>query len=410
MATMLAAFDGRPFFERALHYGVRHGHLDAARLQTIETDMARGMVQIARYFGTEYLRPELELALRRMVMLMSLYLEDLADGDEQMAALSLRDHSLLSHSKAGSDMLKRLQALPDICVMRAAAPSAEQQRAWLNDKTTRHPLSLAQYRAELASRQDLQQTLDFALWLAHRMGVAQADIEDAEALIRSAMLVLFVDKAALLLPTRTAFVQLFNCARQPRAKLNPARVELFFADAPPALQIRAQRAMARFIEHELPRLRETAASADTLLYGEAVEPFFVSESLDEDVSDYDRLVAKEWHRVTRGESDDPQVLATVLLLLATGLPPKSSLLLKDAKEIIRLFRAQGFDAQAVTDFIALHAPESQRIDVLRFWIDEIRSEAEDRLADTDPNWPDTHMERALGYLRDACRASWKKRR
>ena len=169
-------------------------------MQAIQTDFAKGIVQIANYFGTAYLRPDLELALRRMVYLMSLYLEDVSGGDLAMAAASLRDNTLLSHSKGGSDMLKRLQAMPDSSVMVGGTVSPESQRAYLDDKTAANPLTLAEYQAERAMRQANQNTIDFALWLARKMGVAREDVDDAESLIRSAMLVVFVDKAALHCP------------------------------------------------------------------------------------------------------------------------------------------------------------------------------------------------------------------
>jgi hypothetical protein len=408
--TGLAAFDGRPFFDKALHHGVKQGLISPERLNAIQADFAKGIVQIANYFGTAYLRPELEMALRRMVYLMSLYLEDVSGGDLHLAAASLRDKTLLSHSKGGSDMLKRLQAMPDSSLMIGNIVSPDSQRAYLDDKTGANPLTLAEYHAERAVRQLSQDTIDFSLWLAQKMGVSRDDFEDAESLIRSAMLVVFVDKAALTLPTRSAFVHLIKAAKRPRAKLDEARFQAFFADASASFQQLARRAMARFIEQDLPLIRADETTADNLLYGDNAQPYFVSESLDEDVSEYDRLVAKEWQRVTRGESDDPQVLATVFLFLATRLPPKPSMLLKDAKEVIRIFRSGGFDSQRVMDFVDQNAPESLRADLRRAWEDDIRREAEERLADTDPNWPDSYMERALEYLHGACRATWKSRR
>ncbi|MBS1147795.1 MAG: hypothetical protein H6R08_1971 [Proteobacteria bacterium] len=408
--TGLTAFDGRPFFDKALHHGVKQGIISSERLNAIQADFAKGIVQIANYFGTAYLRPDLELAVRRMVYLMSLYLEDMSAGDLAVAAASLRDKTLLSHSKGGSDMLKRLQAMPDSSLMIGNVVSPESQRVYLDDKTAANPLTLAEYRAERAIRQVSQDTIDFSQWLAKKMGVARGDYDDAESLIRSAMLVVFVDKAALTLPTRSAFVHLIKAAKRAQAKLDEARFLGFFADAPALFQHLARRAMDRFIEQDLPQIRVADTTADKLLYGDTAQPYFVTESLDEDVSEYDRLVAKEWQRVTRGESDDPQVLATVFLLLATGLPPKSSMLLKDAKEVIRIFRTSGFDSQAVLGFIDLHAPESLRADLRRAWTDDIKREAEERLADTDPNWPDSYMERALEYVHGACRATWKSRR
>jgi len=410
MATALTTFDNRPFFDKALRYGVTQGLVTPERLQSIQEEFSKGIVQIANFFGTAHLRPELELALRRMVNLVSLYLEDMSGGDTQVAAASLRDKTFLSHSKAGSDMLKRLHAMPDSTLIVDRAVSPESQRAYLDGKTAADTISLAEYRSELALRQENQNTIDFAFWLAKKMGVSRDDVDDADSLIRSAMLVFFVDQAELKLPTRTAFVRLIKAAKQAKAKLNEDRLKAFLKEAPTEFQQLARRAMDRFIKKDLPQIRTVSSTADKLLYGESGEGYFVSESLDEDVREYDRLVAKEWDRVTRGEADDPAVVATVFFCVATGLPPKATLLLREAKEVIRLFRTSGFDSQAVTKFVGDHAPEAIREELRKFWKDELKGEAEEQLSDRDPNWPDTHMERALEYLRKTCRVAWKARR
>jgi len=410
MASALTTFDNRLYFAKALRYGVQQGIITPERLQIIQTDFAKGIVQIANFFGTAHLRPELELALKRMVNLVSLYLEDLSGGDLQIAAASLRDKSFLSHSKAGSDMLKRLHAMPDSPLMIDRAASPESQRAYLDEKTAADTISLADYQSEHALRQENQNTIDFAFWLARKMGISRDDVDDADSLIRSAMLVFFVDQAELKLPTRTAFVRLIKAAKQAKAKWNEDRLQAFLKEAPTEFQQLARRAMDRFIEKELPQIRAASSTADKLLYGESGEMYFVSESLDEDVREYDRLVAREWDRVTRGEADDPAVVATVFLFVAAGLPPKDSMLLREAKEIIRVFRTSGFDSRAVIKFVGEHAPEAIREDLQKSWTDDLKREAEDQLADIDPNWPDTHMERALEYLRKTCRVAWKARR
>lgn len=409
MATALTTFDNRPFFDKALRHGVQQGIITPERLHSIQTDFSKGIVQIANYFGTAHLRPELELALKRMVNLVSLYLEDLSGGDLRIAATSLRDRSFLSHSKAGSDMLKRLHAMPDSPLMIDRAASPEGQRAYLDEKTAADTISLADYRSEYALRQEHQNTIDFAFWLARKMGVSRDDVDDADSLIRSAMLVFFVDQAELKLPTRTAFVRLIKAAKQAKAKLNEDRLKTFLKEAPTEFPQLARRAMDRFIEKDLPQIRAASSTADKLLYGASGAMYFVSESLDEDVREYDRLVAREWDRVTHGEADDPAVVATVFLFVAAGLPPKASMLLREAKEIIRVFRTSGFDSQAVIKFIGDHAPEAIREDLQTSWTDDLKREAEDQLADTDANWPDTHMERALEYLRRTCRVGWKGR-
>ena len=91
MSQSVSLFDARPFFEKALAYGVQHGIIDQAKRDAICQDAPKGMVQIARYFGTEFLRPELEKSRDRIVNLVSLYLESTSGGDLQLAAESLRD-------------------------------------------------------------------------------------------------------------------------------------------------------------------------------------------------------------------------------------------------------------------------------------------------------------------------------
>ena len=405
--TSLAAFDHRPFFDKALHYGVAQQIIATDRVQSIAQDLAKGMVQIANYFGTAHLRPELELALRRMVKLISLYLEDLSAGDLKVAATSLRDKTLLSHSKGGSEMLKRLHALPESAVIGGESVSPESQRAYLDEMTTSATFNLESYRAELGLRLKNRMAIDFALWLAKKLGVSRQDVDDTESLIRSAMLVLFVDKAEFALPSRTAFVRLIKAARVAKAKLDDKRFDAFLKNEPTEFVQLAREAMAHFIASDLPQIRAPGASADKLLYGDQAQSYFVNASVDDDVREYDRLVAKEWDRVTRGDADDPAVLATVFLLLATGLPPKASMLLKDARALVGKFRESGFASPAVTDFIAGNAPEAMRDDLLKFWEEDLKPEAEQQLADSDPNWPDSHMERALEYLRTTCRSTWK---
>jgi hypothetical protein len=406
-STSLATVDHRPFFDKALHYGVARQIISPDRLQGIQDDLSKGIVQIANYFGTAHLRPELDLALRRMVRLISLSLEETAGGDLEVAASALRDKTLLSHSKGGSEMLKRLNALPESTVIDGDCVSPESQRAYLDEMTASGSFTLENYRAELAVRQNNQLKVDFTFWLAKKMGVSRNDIEDADSLIRTAMLVLFVDKAAFSLPSRTAFVRLVKAARGAKAGLDESRLNAFLKAEPPQFQRLARASMDSFIDRDLPQIRAPGSSADKLLYGEHGQSYFVSESLDDDVREYDRLVAREWDRVTRGEADDPAVLATVFLFVATGLAPKASMLLKEAKALIGNFRTSGFASQAVIDFIARDAPQAAREDLQKFWEDDLRREAEEQLADKDPNWPDSHMERALDYLRTTCRSTWK---
>ena len=82
----VSLFDARPFFEKTLVYGLQHGIINQAKLDAIQSEAPKGMVQIARYFGSEFLRPELEKARERIVNLVSMNLEYHSAGDLQKAA------------------------------------------------------------------------------------------------------------------------------------------------------------------------------------------------------------------------------------------------------------------------------------------------------------------------------------
>ena len=165
MSKSVSLFDARPFFEKALSYGVQHGIIDQTKLDAICQDAPKGMVQIARYFGTEFLRPELEKARDRMVNLVSLYLENSSGGDLRLAAESLRDNSFMSRSKGGSDMLKALIAMPQNSHfgMNEGAGFSDDQIPLLAKWSLR---TLPEYQVELAQRKQTTLLVDAATWMA----------------------------------------------------------------------------------------------------------------------------------------------------------------------------------------------------------------------------------------------------
>jgi hypothetical protein len=187
----VALFDGRPFFEKALQHGVRHGIIGPEKLAAMCQEAPKGMVQIARYFGTEYLRPDLERARDRLINLVSLYLEHSTGGDLDQAAQSLRDHSLLSRSKGGSDMLKALIAMPQSSHFGMQAHGVfENKHIPLLAKWSLR--SLHEYHAERTARSHATTLVEAAVWMAAQLGLDADDLEDAgrdaEAVIRTALL------------------------------------------------------------------------------------------------------------------------------------------------------------------------------------------------------------------------------
>jgi hypothetical protein len=405
----VAVVDVRPFFEKAVRYGLEHGILSPDHINKFAADAPKGIVQIADHFGTAYLRTDLESAITRMVNLISLYLEDFANGDPSIAALSLRDNSFLSHSRGGSEMLKRLHAMPRETSLHARKADPLAQKQFVNERSFAFPLSVAIYRAEVRLCQENQTRIDFARWLARRLNAKPDEYEDfsAEEVIRSAMLLLFVGATCLEMPSKTQFIKLVETIRKKSFKPKSAAVEVFLLDAPEEFKVLTRQSLQDFADSVVPRLKASDKSPDELLHAESQGTFFVREVPEEDVVAYDKLVAKEWVRVTKGDADDPAVLATIFVSVATGHPPKAAALLKDAKSIIAAFRTQGFDSAAVLAFIEAHAPFEQREDLKAMWLQDLKPDMEIHLADNDPQMPDSHMDRALKYFRQNCVANWK---
>lgn len=409
MKHSVAIVDDRPFFEKAVRYGLEHGLLGREQINKIEADAPKGIVQIADHFGTAYLRTDLETAAVRMANLISLYLEDYSNGDLHAAACSLRDNTLLSHSRGGSEMLKRLHAMPGETGLHPRRADPLEQKFFVNERTFAFPMSVANYRERARQCQANQMRIDFAHWLARQMSAKQDEYENfsAEEVIRSAMLVLFAGPKSVEMPSKTQFVKLVESIRKKSFKPKQLALEAFLQDAPEAFKTLTRQSMQEFIDDSLPRLLSAEKSVDELLNAEMQGAFFIREMPDEDVFAYDKTVAREWVRITKGEADDPAVLATIFLNIATGHPPKAAALLKEAKSIIESFRKNGFDSSAVTAFIDEHAPFEQREDLKAMWSQDLRPDAEIHLADNDPQMPDSYMDRALKYFKKNCVATWK---
>ena len=122
-------------------------------------------------------KQELEKARDRMVNLISLYLLDTTDGDLTKAAISLRDHSFLSRSKGGSDMLKRLIAMPESSNF-GMAGYADAQTPLLALWSLR---SYTDYQAELARRSQIAHAIRAAQWLAEQFELDTDELEAAGA-------------------------------------------------------------------------------------------------------------------------------------------------------------------------------------------------------------------------------------
>ena len=410
-ANALQLHDARPFFEKALVYGVQHGILDADKLAAIETDAPKGMVQIARYFGSEFLRPELEKARDRMVNLISLYLLETTGGDVAKAAVSLRDHSFLSRSKGGSDMLKRLIAMPESSNF-GMSGYADAQTPLLALWSLR---SHTDYQAELARRSHIAQAIAAAQWLAEQYDLDTDELEaagaDAEAVIRTGLLMQALAPKAVHLgewPNAVALEKLVTALRKKNWAV-PAQLRL--PAGLPAELCEVMQAQCAAVLADLPRLLDTAASLRTLLRPTGVfraryflldDPLaavdYYHRSLDalHEGEDPPKPASKTWARATQGNEDEHSLL-TLFLCLAAGAPKKTLLTEKTAASLIRKIRKSGLQPELATAFIRSHAPGAYQSDYIGLWNSFVQESAKTLGSDMDYQLHD-----ALALLRREC--------
>jgi hypothetical protein len=377
--SVVSLYDTRPFFEKALQHGVQHGIIGPEKIEAMRIEGPKGMVQIARYFGNEFLRPELEKARDRMVNLISLYLESSCDGDVHQAAESLRDFSLLSRSKGGSDMLKALIAMPQ------NSHFGMNERGGFRDEHI--PLlakwslrSLADYQAELARRSQVAQVVDAALWLAGELGMDADDLDeagkDAEAVIRTALLVLAMGRVEM--PDWVAFEKMIVALRKKQGA------------APKALPVALPEKLPAHL-HGVVEVVRQSVMADAAKILDAALPvrqlfdrspafmgryFWVEDALAE-VDHHDRQASAAWNKVTGGNSDDGSLL-TLLLCVAAGAPPKTMLTEKGAATLVRKIWKSGFHPALALQYILDHAPAQHQDAYTSLW-EEFVQEAQPTL-------------------------------
>lgn len=381
----LSIYDARPFFEKALQFGVQNGIIDQQKSDTICTDAPKGMVQIARYFGSEYLRPELEKAKDRIVNLVSLYLESSTGGDLRLAAESLRDHSFLSRSKGGSDMLKSLITMPQNSHfgMNERVEFTDDHIPLLAKWSLR---SLPDYQAELAKRSQVAQVIDAAIWMAEQLGMDETELEeagmDAEAVIRTALLTLTTKSRKL--PDWVAFEKMIVALRK---KASPPLIAL--PKNLPAQYQAVVDAVRQSVQADLPKLIDVTLPARKLFNQTPAfmgRYFWVEDALSE-VDNYERDVSaareardqsqsKVWAKATQGHSDDSSLL-TLFLTIAAGSPPKTLLTEKSAASLIRKIRKAtesgkvGLQPDLATQYIREHAPFAYQNDFCEMWLEFI---------------------------------------
>lgn len=396
-------------------FGVQNSLIDQQKLDAICSDAPKGMVQIARYFGSEFLRPELEKAKDRIVNLVSLYLETTSGGDLRKAAESLRDHSFLSRSKGGSDMLKTLIAMPQNSHfgMNERGGFTDDHIALLAKWSLR---SLADYQTELTKRSQVAQVIDAAIWLADSLGMDESELEeagkDAEAIIRTALLVLATNRTGM--PDWVAFEKMIGTLRKkfgaPKAAVksrseatdsssaNPTPFPLAIPKNLPDHLWAVVEAVRQTVMADLSKIIDVTLPARKLFDQTPAfmgRYFWVEDGLSE-VDHHDRSASAAWNKATGGHSDDGSLL-TLFLCMAAGVAEKTLLTERNAAALVRKIRKTGFKPDLASQFIHDLAPEQHQNDYAQMWRDFIDEAQHTLRSDFDYELKD-----ALALLRREC--------
>jgi hypothetical protein len=412
----LSLYDSRPFFEKALQYGVQHGIIPPEKLEVICTEAPKGMVQIARYFGSEYLRPEIEQAKNRIVNLVSLYLEHSTGGNVQLAAESLRENSFLSHSKAGSTLLKDLITMPQNSHfgMNERTEFTDEHIPVLAKWTLR---TLPEFQAELAKRSQVAAVINAAIWLAEQLGFDEEQLEeagmDAEAVIRTALLTLAAKNKKL--PDWAGFERLVGLLRKkPAEDVKKSLTVAVLLKNLPEQYLEVVNTVRKSVIADLPKLLDPELPARKLFNQTPAfmgRYFWVEDALSE-VDTYEREVddkhaarieqsSKTWQKATQGHSDDSSLL-TLFLTIAAGSKPNSLLTEKSATALIKKIRKSGLDTELPVAYIREHAPVAYQNDFCEMWQEFITDAQTTLKSDFDYNLHD-----AMVLLRLQCNVEQK---
>ena len=400
----VALYDDRPFFETALRHGVRFAIIARAKIEAIESEAPKGLVQIADAFGSKYLRPEIETARKRIVNLASLYLLETSQGDLDIAAKLIRDNTFLSLSRGGSSLLKSLHALPEYALLgREPKTSVEEfLEVWsLKEKPQ-------EYRNLLAHRKNNALEIEAGFWFGRSMDLTQTELQedDVEALavVRTAILKRLIGEGDAPIENQIEFATIVEALRKQRkskskksalVEFESASALILAEDIPEKFHALSEQVLDEVLKRDLPLILDAKNSLDRLVF-ELKERYYICAHEIEDTSDYDALVSKEWSKLTKGKTDIDSLL-TLFLCIAVGVTPKTSLPEKTAKSVVKKIREHGLDVQKTIDWIKHTAPHEKQEGLLQDW-SEFAEEANTYLID---DW-DTNYSGALRFLQENC--------
>lgn len=399
----IAAYDNAPFFEKALRYAVQHSLIDQVTVAEIINDAATGSIQIAEYFGeSSHLRKNLEVSMKRMVSLVSLYLEDTTDGELDKAAQLLKEKPFRALSRGGSQMLKALYSMPEDDHF--GSPRLDSERDFLKRCLTKG-LSVAKYRQTFKDCERFKRNIDFSTVLVRRTGTPVNQLNDlhasAEHVIRTSLLSLaygakkvagnksgFADEASLF--------ETFSSIRKEFGFLGDVTCSTKFIDELPAeFHSYALDVLSSIKNDDVPKIVNQAVTLESVFSALKDRQYFYLHDQLNEVSRFDKMLAVDWFALTGGTEDD-SLLLTLFLCAAAGVDKKTTLKLSEAKKAVLNIRENGLLQNEVLNLIK-KAPHDELEQLRSLWGDFIE-EATPFLLDHS----DEKLNEVMEYLADHC--------
>jgi hypothetical protein len=310
----------------------------------------------------------------------------------------LRDHSLLSRSKGGSEMLKALLVMPDHTHfgMSESGAFTDEHIPLLAKWSLR---SLADYRAELAQRAEIEERMDAAYWFAQKLGTARRELKDAqtdaEALIRTGLLMLAAGRSQL--PSWGQFESAIDLLRKRHAAGKP--VTLVLPDSLPARFKPLVAGMLQAVQREdMPKILDPAVKPRKLFLqsmGFMGRYYWLDDEV-EDISNFDRAVSDQWVKLTQRHTDDSSLI-TLFLCITAGVARKTILTESAAATLVRKLRKSGLNPEVASAFIREFAPHENHADYQRLWAQFVEETRRDLMDERD-----TKLTEAMNALKLHC--------
>lgn len=397
----VAAYDKAPFFEKALKHAVQNNFIDQSRLAEMINDAATGSLQIAEYFGESiHLRKNLEVAMKRMVNLVSLYLEDTTDGELDKAAQLLKDQPFRALSRGGSQKLKVLYSMPEDDYI--GSTRLDSEREFLKKCLTK-VLSVAKYRQTFKDCEQFKRNIHLATLLVKRLGSTSNEFNEmyasAELVIRTSLLTLaYGTKKAMAnrFPDEAALFEIFTSIRKEWALLGDVTYTSKFIDDLPAEQQAYAKEILESIQHEdIPRIVNQSIKLESVLNGFKDSRYFYMHGPLNELSRFDKMLAADWFALTGGSNED-SLLLTLFLCASAGIVPKTNLKLTEAKKAVLNIRENGLLQNEVLNLIKM-APHDEMDQLTALW-DDFTDDATPYLLDSS----DENLREVMTYLVECC--------